>query len=298
MTSSANDSSLRKYGEAFDFYAEGGSCLPNEYTVIDCETTGFSPAYDCMLQIAHTEVVKGKPHKRGMYVFNWLGYDYQKPAYVQQRLRKAAEQHEKVGRPFRFSAARLVTEGKDPRKIMEFYASKFQQMVKDNTCLVGHNIKFDLAMLLATAEFFPGLKLPLDQLRVVDTGSLVKLHQAGWQPEPGDTLPEFTRRTINRTAAGVKWSLTDFSIPHYLSDVLVDPAKAHEADYDVNMTYRLLERLRELGDQSPVTVKRQPANKPAPTEDSFMGEPIGSAAIGDAAKRSGVLPRKKTRRSA
>lgn len=295
----SDDIALRKYGEAFDFYAECGSCLPKTYTVIDCETTGFSPAYDCMMQIAHTEVVDGTPYKRGVYVFNWLNYDYLPKPYVLKRMSNASQQFEKNGGQFRFSAERLLAEGRNPKQIIELYAAKLQALIATKTCLVGHNVKFDLSMLAATAELFTGVKLPVDGLRVVDTGALVKLHQAGWHPERGDTLADFTRRTINRPAAGVKWSLTDFAIPHYLTDVTVDPAKAHEADYDVDMTHRLLEQLRELGDNSaaPAKKKSKVVASKLDDEDTFMGEPIAPVKAASDVKRSGVIPRKKRRRS-
>lgn len=293
------DLCLRKYGEAFDFYAQGGSCLPKTYTVIDCETTGFSPAYDVLLQMSHVDVVEGKTVRRGTYVLNWFGCNYLRHSYVTGRLIKAKQQYDKIGKPFRFSVERLTQEGKSPKKVMELYAGKFQGMLTSGVPLVGHNVKFDLSMLAATAELFAGMELPVDELKVVDTGALVKLHQAGWSPEPGEKLNDFTRRVISRTAAGLKWSLADFSIPHYLPAVVVDQDKSHEADYDVGLTAQLLERLRMLGDSCQVVAA---SNRKAEEDTAAAATNTGEAlpervSIDGQSKRHGVLPRKRSRRA-
>lgn len=211
-----------------------GRKLPDDYLVIDIETSGFrynpkpGKKPDVIVQIGYAAVSDRKVVKNAAHYIR-------RPAGT---MRGAALEITGITDDI------LQEEGEEPN---EFYPRfvKLLNLYRDSGCMfVGHNIvSFDGPFM--TAEFGrQGLDFAFKNGEFIDTGCIFKAAQMQSQPGPHETLESYFSR-IRHTRSHVKWRL-EFAISAYEIEKKhkLDLNKAHDAGFDCLLTHYLLESLR------------------------------------------------------
>lgn len=227
--------------------------LPDNYLVIDLETSGFSHKHDLVLQIGHCLVINSKVVDNGEVTLNWLNHPAVDPWWLNQRLIETKthvefdrETGQPSGRTFPLSY-QVIQNGEDPIATLNAYLDMFRQLHNDKMFFVAHNgYNFDGTMLRIAFERYLGQAWELDDWELFDTGMVVKAVQTSLQPWPEESPRDFCRRVNGNRLKGVKHSLDGYCIRHYGLDRKygIDPVRMHSAGYDCLATHYLFEELK------------------------------------------------------
>jgi DNA polymerase III epsilon subunit-like protein len=233
--------------------------FPNNYTVIDIETSGLSPQKNLICSIGHTIVRDKKPIETGMSYLNWaleLGVDQEQLIYD---LNKVKEAMERKGKQLLHSYSVLKEHGKPPRVVLNEYLAMFEAMEERNEIMVTHNgWAFDVPFLENSISRWvlstKNQRFEFNDELVYDTGAITKASQLPLDslfsplPAADESMKEFALRIAGYRAAGVYWSLDGYCATKFglMEKAGVDASQAHAADVDTLLTYYLVEAQREM----------------------------------------------------
>lgn len=214
-----------------------GGVLPDNYALLDTETTGVDVTKCRVLQygLAFVENRQRMPNNFTAYI----------------KYNEAVDIHPKATEIHKITSALLQEKGEPPEVIVPLVIESLKEWKAKGAMLVGHNIiNYDIPLLNREAARH-GLSIEYGENDVIDTGMLVKASQLGMRMDERDTLGTFFRRISSRFAKGVHWSLDRHCVPTYGLHEFVDPSRAHDAGVDCELSHHLLEKLRLLADTQP-----------------------------------------------
>jgi len=198
----------------------------DNYTVVDLETTGFSPRNDAIIQIGILEVEYGSLFDDAQsYIINPnFPSEFIVPDHITELTGITSEM--------------VSVDGIDPAFIIPSIAEQLWY-----SSIVSHNgIQFD-------KQFFEIACIRVDALAPIDclwldTAALYKAKKLDEIPllASYETFFEFGMAILGRRVKGLKYNLA-----HCCDDLSIDVSdlRLHQADADCVATYRLFEQLRE-----------------------------------------------------
>jgi len=230
------------------------SNFPDDYLVIDIETSGVNFDTDLILGLGYSLVIARKEVDRGNFVLDWTRH----PDVDQQWLiRRMAETKQNVefsggqptGKIYHFSYDRLRNEGSDPIEVLREYLNLLHDISNNKQFFVAHNgYHFDACVLSEHFDTFLKQQFNFDDYELLDTGMIEKGSRASMIPWEGDSVRSWSERVYRQRMKGVSWALDKHCIPYYGIDKKynIDLTKAHDAGFDCWMTHLLLEHWRDL----------------------------------------------------
>lgn len=201
--------------------------FPENYVVIDVETSGLDPYRDRILEVGFLEI---RNREVSLPACSWvLNPNFPDDGFVV--LQKIMD--------LTGITTEEVTNGQDPLLVL-----KKLQSLCDRQLIVSHNgIRFDRQFLNRECERFEVEKF--NPYHFLDTAALFK----GWRLEILDLLESMDFYDFANTVLGTKAYGVYFNLP-YCCEVLgidiSDLGKSHRAGVDVVMTHQVMERLREI----------------------------------------------------
>jgi DNA polymerase III epsilon subunit-like protein len=229
--------------------------FPDDYLVLDTETTGVDFKQDLIWQVGHCLVNGRRPGDRGGVLLDWTRHPKINQAWLKQRLvdTKQKVEFDRDGRPtgktYHISYERMAAEGVEPEPILREYLNWLREAHQDRLFFIAHNgYRFDAAMFQAHFDRFLGQRWLFDEWELFDTGMVEKASQAMMAPWPTDTMRSFAKRVDSQRLRGIKWSLDQHCVPRYklVERHHLDMAAAHDAGFDCYLCHLLFEHWREL----------------------------------------------------
>ena len=199
-------------------------CFPDDYMVIDTETSGLDPVRDRILEIGIVEVRDRKPTATGSWLLN-PNFPY-----------KVFEVPEEITKITGITTE-MVANGKDPKRILKWLRDRY-----DDDYIYAHNgIKFD--MLFMKEECKRWNIEPFLYYQFLDSAAIFKACRLKVLYKLNEmTFFDFATMVLETRAYGVYFNLG------YCCKVLgidvTDLGDAHRAKTDVMMTQRVIEALR------------------------------------------------------
>lgn len=138
-------------------------------------------------------------------------------------------------------ADKTVSSGFSRREAVTMIHDQIRNAVFNNIPIIGHNIGFDIRMLMGDFERFQ-MSCPFSMNDVIDTGLLVKAARMNVDVDLSNGLGAAWDKIRYAKAKGVKWSLescvSDFNLDG------IDTSKQHaSASYDCYVVHKLIQRL-------------------------------------------------------
>lgn len=228
--------------------------FPNEYLVIDVETSGVQFGLDLILGVGYSLVIDRKEVDRGNFVLDWTRHPRVDQRWLRQRIVECKQnvewKHGKpTGRTYQFSYERLRQDGSDPLEVLREYLALLNDIRDDGQFFVAHNgYHFDVRLLQEHFDTFLKQTFKLDDNELIDTGMIEKGSRASMIPWEGDSVRTWSERVYKQWLKGVSWALDKHCIPYYGIDKKynIDLSQAHDAGFDCWMTHLLLEHWRDL----------------------------------------------------
>lgn len=201
-------------------------CFPKDYLIFDTETSGLNPETDRLLEIAVLKIKDRKPENPPE---TWsLNPNFPLPTF---------EVPAKITEITGITTAEIALKGMYPRGVL----TDVSKILTDSVIFTHNGIRFD--RLFTNAELGRvGLKL-LQPEQFLDSAAIFKawrLDILNWLDDK--TFFEFANQVLEKRAYGVYFNLK------FCCEILnidVTDLKAHRANADVIMTYRVIEALRE-----------------------------------------------------
>lgn len=241
-------------------------CVPENYLVVDLETSGFDPTKDVILQVGHCVVKDRQVVDRGSFLLDWTQgrgprwhnhAGTQQPqagpdlAWLQARVAETEKQIRAQGKQFHTTWERLCAEGHNPWDILEEYRTWFKEVSGNGWFLLTHNgYAFDIKFFDNHFDRFLNRPGKHFDCSIFDTGAILKAAQLPTLPHAGETPETFARRVASVRRKGLRWSLSEYAVPRFGLEKKhdLDPLQAHDAGYDAYVTHLLFEHLRELSE--------------------------------------------------
>lgn len=221
--------------------------FPDDYLVIDTETTGLQHSSDFIVQIGWCEVRNRRVADNDGVVLDWLerGSALTDRQDFLKRLDRTRYYMESRGNRYPWTPA-VIANGTCP---LEALADLLVRLQDNSTpMIVTHNgWSFDVPMLESHFRRFLGQEYSFADDRMVDTGAIEKGSQIGITPYPGESFRTYTGRVMSKRTH-TKWSLANHCVPKYNLDTRnkLDMNNAHTAPFDCLTTHLLLETYRSL----------------------------------------------------
>lgn len=237
--------------------------FPDDYLVVDCETSGLAPRDDVVIQLGWALVEGRKLVDQGAVVIDWTRD--QPPAYASwlaDRIDKTRFhiEHDKngysSGNTWNFHIARVQAEGCHPRAAMEDFRGLVDTCRAGGFSFVGHfGLRCDQPMLHRAMQDALGsdAEFVLAPGEYHDTMALEKGVQILPRLEPGEDWDRFIRRAYGLGGNKFKSSLSDHCVRKYdlHTKHALDMTQAHEADFDAVLTHHLFENFRGIMETKP-----------------------------------------------
>jgi DNA polymerase III epsilon subunit-like protein len=237
--------------------------FPNDYLVIDVETTGVefhkgTPNYtgDLITQLGSCVVRDGIAVKQSAVTLNWPLLSCISTESLRERMLQTKRNVEfkdgvPTGKTYHLSVEKLATGVNPIEGLREF--RELLSFNRERGCfLVAHNgWKFDVRML----EDHLGYWLKADNQpftfknnELVDTGMIVKGAQTNLTPYTTEPVRTWSNRVANARLKGIYWSLDNYCIPTYRLEErhYLDKSEAHDAGYDCYITHLLFEEFKNI----------------------------------------------------
>ena len=244
--------------------------FPDNYLVIDLETTGLAHESDLVGKIGHCQVVNRRPVGNAGVILNWTVRPDVDQAWLIRRLAETKYQfeHDKNGqlngRHYQLSIERMVAEGADPVTVLAFYLDWLFDCRRDGVVIVAHNgYNFDCPFLETAFRRFLGANWKFGNNDVFDTGMIEKASQLQLLPWAEESIRAYSKRIYNQRAAGVYWALDSHCNQKYRLGERhgITMASLHEPEMDALLTHHLFEEFRRLAEES-INAQTQPASRP------------------------------------
>ncbi len=216
--------------------------LPNEYLVLDIETSGFRPADDYILQVGYALVFGGQVVHNGVLFVSTpddVLEAYDVGDYVSKMLAEGNDGYVKSADV----RARGVPRVQAFTLLREFVKVT---MALPGAAVIGHNFaRFDLPF-IEHQSLRAGIALEFDRSRVVDTGALFKAGAIGAVPDDTISSWEWFCQIRDKRCKGVLWNLAFATKKYGIAEKHgIDLAGAHDAGFDCLMTHHLYQAMRE-----------------------------------------------------
>ena len=227
-------------------------CLPDDYLVIDCETTGFKrDGGDFILDLGFVRVENNEIVDHGNAELDWSQHPDVSDGYVQERLAKLAKSYGEAGRPLYYDWERLCRDGQEPCGVLHRFANMmYEHLTNNDTAIIGHGFRsFDRPMIDKHTELYlQGYQLPWAHGRVIDTGLVEKAIQAELAPHPSDDIDTWFNSVNGRRIKGVKWSLQNHCDGKYkISERFgLNPEAGHTAVFDCLLGHHMVQTFKEM----------------------------------------------------
>ena len=219
--------------------------FPDDYLVIDTETTGLDRQDDVIVQLGYCRVENREVVENVAYVLDWTDHTLNQD-WLCGRLESTGQRLREKGHTYSWTLEKLASEGKPPIDVLFDLLGRLREY--GGKMLAAHNgVGFDVPMIEAHLKRFLALPFTFPK-QLWDTGVMEKAIQLDVRPRPGEPLLVFCKRVLGIRAAGVKWSLDRHCTPKYQLDHKygLDTSRSHTADYDAYVTSCLLEEFRQL----------------------------------------------------
>jgi len=201
-------------------------CFPENYVVIDIETSGLYPNRDRILEVGLLEVENRKPlRKSNSWVLN--------PTFPDKKFEVPEKITELTG-----ITTEEVAKGWNPHWLLP----ELQELAQDYSIYTHNGIRFD--RLFLDAGFKRISVKSFVQSRFLDSAAIFKAWRLGklWLLK-SQSFFDFANQVLETRAYGVYFSLT------YCCEVLgvntSDLENAHRAGTDVVMVHRVVEKMRD-----------------------------------------------------
>jgi DNA polymerase III epsilon subunit-like protein len=222
---------------------------PDDYLILDTETTGLSPSNDLVVELGWAECRSRTVRCSGGLLLNWSDGRYAPWAGdLEARLERRNRERAARGKNPHTTYAMLREQGHDPAEVFLDLEAQVAEAEATGMALVGHNLwGFDRDFLKWSHKKATGQRWAARWPRIVDTGLLEKARKhnlvlPAYQEGSLDRLYGFLARKRGRG----KWNLDTACNEVYRLDLSL--ADAHAAEHDCLATHRLLETMRDLSE--------------------------------------------------
>lgn len=223
--------------------------FPNDYTVLDIETSGVDAGIDLILNIGHVIVEDGQVTQRLDAFLDWTREGQVDQQWLYDRMEKTRQQMAGNGREYKMSYELLRDQGEDPIGILREYHDLIVAQREAKYAFVMHNgYNFDAPRLCNHFKRWLNENLEFGPSEIWDTGMIEKASQLNSMPDPKETMRAWAKRVGGIRAKGVKWSLDAHCIPKYdlANRFQLNESEAHGAGFDTYVTHLLFEEFRRL----------------------------------------------------
>lgn len=200
-------------------------CFPENYVVVDTETSGLNTEKDRILEIAVLKIKERKPEGDPI---SWL---------LNPNFPNTFKVPEKITEITGITTEQIIMEGKRPSRVL----TEVHKIVNNSSIYAHNGIRFD--RLFINAEFKRANIEPFQDAQYLDSAAIFKACQLdilNWLNR--FTFFEFANKVLEQHAYGVYFNLK------YCCETLaidITDLEPHRAGADVIMTYRVIEALRE-----------------------------------------------------
>lgn len=226
----------------------GLSFPPEDYLVLDCETSGFAKTAS-ILEVGYCLVRGGKlvkgPHRIAV---DWSAYspDYWgKLCFDMSKV--AGSMREKTGEEWHITPEYLMRCGATPDAVFASLGALLKLCKREGISVVGHYFcRFDALRLVPAIKEFGGMSCSISPSRLVDTAAIVKGAQQAIFPNDKDRHAlDYFVRTLNARSS------SKFNLAHCMEMFEVESWRErlkglHASDEDAHATHLLLERIRRI----------------------------------------------------
>jgi DNA polymerase III epsilon subunit-like protein len=213
---------------------------PDDYLVVDTETTGLRPESHLIVELGWVEVHDRRIADSGSILLDWsrehcVDFDRVACDLATVRQRMAAR-----GESYRIDAALLKREGVAPAPALAEFVALMTTCHESGMALVGHNVwPFDRLFFQKAMAVFGSRPWLMPPGRLWDTGLLEKARQLTLHP--ADDVGRYYD-AVARDRRSVRYSLGKHCAEVYRLDV--DATRTHSTAYDCEITHHLLEAMR------------------------------------------------------
>lgn len=229
--------------------------FPDDYFVVDIETTGNNVERDLIIQLGWCRVANRQVVDNSGTVLNWTNSPYVDASWVKKRMQETAKQmndpdsmHKHY--PWTFED---LKDGYSPIEALGVLLDKLESVRRRYELVIAHNgISFDLPVLSSHFKRFLRKDHNIQDNEYWDTGALEKACQIDELLCQGEMPGAFAYRVLNRNNDGqIKWSLFNHAVPKYELDKKynIELGLAHTAPFDAYVTHLLLEQYRSLAEK-------------------------------------------------
>lgn len=214
-----------------------GQVIPDDYLVVDTETTGIDTTKDHILQLGLCFVHDRKPIA----------------SMAQYLKRPNLSIHKKASDVHGITLDKIEHEGIEPKYYIPQVVDIFMDWRSKGRMFAGHNLMAFDAPLIERETAGVGIPFKFGDNEIIDTGMLVKAAQLGMYMRPEETLRSFWVRVSQVIAKGIYWSLDRHCYTAYnLTKYGLSLDKAHDAEADCRLSHFLLEELRLIAAQEAI----------------------------------------------
>jgi DNA polymerase III epsilon subunit-like protein len=235
--------------------------FPNDYLVVDTETSGTDPRKDVITQMGHCLVKGRKVVDQAGLVLDWTRHPSVDQEWLRGRLISTKYQVEfkdgqPTGKTYHMSYERMRQEGANPDAVLREYLEWFKDIRQSKMFFVAHNgWHFDGQMFTFHFHRLFNEHWAFDDYELFDTGMVAKAAQSSVGPWPGETPKQFCARVYAQRLKGVRWALDTYCVPTFglAEKYHLDMEAAHDADFDCFVTHLLMEEWRDMADRAVAT---------------------------------------------
>lgn len=212
----------------------GKAFPPDDYMVLDTETTGFHHVNDRVLQVGICTVEGRKAIKTSSAVI---------------RVESSVQISPEVSAIHGITRDRVDAEGVDPR---DYYTKLYEALTSQQNSegmFVGHNfVRFDGPFLeVEIARYVQPFKFSPNS--VIDTGMIIKASKLARLPDFGQSMRELWMSVAGLKVKGLYYNLGEYCFNRFgLEKYGAKRDMVHDAGYDAWLTHLVLEELRNIVD--------------------------------------------------
>lgn len=239
-----------------------GGEFPANWLVYDCETSGFSPEKDVIVEWGHVLVRNGEVVDRNSVVINWFLQNVVPHDYILRKLRYVAQAMLVEARPWRITEEVMREEGVAPSVVLPWIYDLLATAKAHGLMFVSHGgFHFDNRMLKAHFEKDLQQEFIFDETKVIDTGAIVKASQIAEDdprvlPKYGELLLDYCKRVHYMKTTSVYWNLKH-CMQLYGLDTGIDMNALHTAGEDAYATHLLMTEFSRIMKTNPTAAPAQ-----------------------------------------
>ena len=238
--------------------------FPNDYLVIDVETTGVRFHKDgrnarhwdgdFITELGYCYVKDGVSTGHETLVLNWASVPKVNRQALNERMETTRRQMEfkdgkPTGRTYHMSLKRMEEEGADPIEVLQSFAEILQFARESGNFFVAHNgYHFDGTMFENHFDYWCKSDFKFGDNEMFDTGMVEKGSRSAMVPWLNDSVRSWSNRTYAVWLKGVHWALDRACVPRYnLAELYnLDMSQAHGAGFDCYVTHCLFEEFKKI----------------------------------------------------